>query len=120
MRFLSLLALVIVVLSGCDEAVQDTYSYIPAFMYANVEGKYYIASLGATEQFDIEFQRLFDDNMDVITGYYENKTPEDKELNRLQIKSLPVYLIFDTKQEVLRTDSLIEVTQFLSKKKSIH
>lgn len=106
--------IVIVLMSGCDEADQEVPPYIPKFMYSDVEGKYYITLLGGAEQSSMEFQRIFDQNVEIITGYYENRTPSDKELKRLQIERLPVYLIFDTEKEVLRTGDLNELALFLS------
>lgn len=81
--------------------------------FLNNEGKYYITVLGATEELKREFEQVFQRNINVIDGYYENGNPSNRELQALKVESLPTYFVFDTEKEVFRTDDIFKLSKFL-------
>lgn len=86
---------VIIILSGCNAGKVETLPLSkPSFMYSNVEGKYYIAAFGTTDEQNLEFQQVFDQNIEKITAYYQTGTPSDEELQMFNIKDLPEYIVF--------------------------
>ncbi|GIP29403.1 hypothetical protein J23TS9_45330 [Paenibacillus sp. J23TS9] len=117
MKVIFLIMAVIIILSGCNAGKVETLPLSkPSFMYSNVEGKYYVAAFGTTAKQFLEFQQVFDQNIEKITGYYETGTPSDEELQMFNIKDLPEYIVFDTEKELFRTDNLDKLNQFLMKK----
>lgn len=85
-------------------------------MYSDVKGKYYISVFGTTDEQYLEFQQVFDKNIEKISVYYQTGTPSDEELQMFNINDLPKYIVFDTDKELFRTDDLYELNQFLIKK----
>ncbi|MBD3922956.1 hypothetical protein H8B09_29885 [Paenibacillus sp. PR3] len=118
MKFMYLLCLAaIITLSGCNHANNETQPlYKPTSMLSTEKGKYYITAVGMTTDQEFEFQQLFDRYMQIIAGYYANSTPNEEELQRLHIEGFPVYIVFDTDQEVYRTDQMIELERYLENK----
>lgn len=114
-KFYLLCLLLIIVLSGCKSGNEPipSPSLNLSSMYSTEEGKYYLVALGTNEEQESEFQQVFDQNIEKISGYYQNGTPNDVELKTLNIEELPVYIIFDTEKEIFRTDNLIELNQYL-------
>ncbi|WP_152394291.1 hypothetical protein [Paenibacillus guangzhouensis] len=103
----------IIVLSGCKASNEPSPSLNLSSMHSVEEGKYYLAVLGTNEEQESEFQQVFDKNIKNISGYYQNGTPNDVELQTLNIHELPTYIIFDTEKEIFRTDNLNELNQYL-------
>jgi hypothetical protein len=116
MKFLQVISIVtIIILSGCDESNNKTlHSSIPTFMYSEVEGKFYITALGTTDEQNLEFQKVFDQNIEILTGYYQNGSPNDNEIQKLNITDLPMYFVFDTEKELFRTDNLNDLNRYLA------
>lgn len=114
-RFQLILVVFVTLLSGCKADGEDL-PYLTSFMQSGVEGKYYITILGATDEQAREFQLVFNQNIEIITGYYENGEPTERELRALKVASLPTYIIFNRDSEVFRTDHIIDLKKFLSEK----
>ncbi|MGM1048138.1 MAG: hypothetical protein ACQEXX_18625 [Bacillota bacterium] len=115
MKIIQIICLIgIMILSGCDTLKNETISSsIQSSMHSDEEGKYYITVLGTTEKQNLEFQHVIDQNIKIITGYYQNGTPSNTEMEMFEIKDLPKYIVFDTEKELYRTDILSELNQFL-------
>lgn len=117
MKIIQIICIIgIMILSGCDTLKNETIpSSITSSMYSNEEGKYYLAALGTTEEQNLEFQQVFDQNIKILTGYYQNGTPSNMEMKMFEIEDIPKYIVFDTEKEIYRTDYLNELNQFLIK-----
>ncbi|MGM1045849.1 MAG: hypothetical protein ACQEXX_06860 [Bacillota bacterium] len=117
MKIIQMICLIgIMILSGCETIKNETTpSAIPLSMYSDEEGKYYITALGTTDKQNLKFQQVVDQNIKIITGYYQNGTPSNTEMKMFEIGDLPNYIVFDTEKELYRTDALNELNQFLSK-----
>ncbi|MCV4230539.1 hypothetical protein OHJ21_05095 [Virgibacillus sp. LDC1] len=120
MKLIQLLSIVvIIILSGCNADNNKTYhSSIPSSFFSDVEGKYYITAIGTTDEQNLEFQEVFDQNIRILSGYYQTGNPDDKELQMLNIDDVPKYIVFDTEKELYRTDNLNELNQFLSNQRT--
>jgi hypothetical protein len=113
-RFQLILVIFVTLLSGCKANTEETFSF--SSMLSKNEGKYYITVLGATEELKREFELVFQRNINVIAGYYENGNPSNRELRALKVESLPTYFVFDTDKEVFRTDDIFNLSKFLVEK----
>lgn len=110
---------VIIILSGCNADNNKTYhSPIPSSFFSDVEGKYYVTAIGTTDEQNLEFQEVFDQNIRILSGYYQTGSPDDKDLQMLNIDDVPKYIVFDTEKELYRTDNLNELNQFLSNQRT--
>lgn len=109
----------IIILSGCDaENNKILQTSNPSYLYSDVEGKFYIAAIGTTDEQNLEFQKVFDKNIEILSGFYQNGSPTDKELQLLNIGDVPKYIVFDKEKELLRVDNLNELNQYLSNHKT--
>ncbi|MEF2965872.1 hypothetical protein V3851_08530 [Paenibacillus sp. M1] len=117
MKIIQIICIVgLMILSGCDTLKSEAIpSSIPSSMYSDEDGKYYIVALGTTDIENLEFQQVFDQNIKIITGYYQNGTPSNMEMKSLEIEELPEYIVFDVDKAIYRTDSINELNQFLIK-----
>ncbi|MDQ0873882.1 hypothetical protein QFZ77_002541 [Paenibacillus sp. V4I3] len=110
-RFQLLLIIFVTLFLGCKADTEETFSF--SSILSNNEGKYYITVLGATEELKREFEQVFQRNINVIDGYYENGNPSNRELQALKVESLPTYFVFDTEKEVFITDDIFKLSKFL-------
>jgi hypothetical protein len=105
----------IIILSGCVAGNNKIlHSSNPTYMYSEVEGKFYITAIGTTDDQNLEFQKVFDQNIENLSGYYQNGSPNENELQKLNITDLPMYFVFDTEKELFRTDNLNELNRYLA------
>ncbi|GLX67583.1 hypothetical protein [Paenibacillus glycanilyticus] len=117
MKSYYLLSLILImILSGCKSSNEPKPSPSPvnlSSMYSTEEGKYYLVALGTNEEQELEFQQVFDENIEKIAGSYLNGSPNEVELQKLNIHEMPVYIVIGTEKEIFRTDHLSELNQFL-------
>jgi hypothetical protein len=104
---LLLLLILLIVLSSCSNKEKDE---IITSMLSDTENKFYLTALGASPEIT---NLLVDENRNVVVGYYSNEHPSEAEIKALEIKKLPIFIVFDTKKEVFRTNDVIELNEYL-------
>ncbi|WP_201008377.1 hypothetical protein [Paenibacillus glycanilyticus] len=100
MRYYLLCVLLMIVLSGCESSNKPTPppSFNLSSMHSKEEGKYYLVALGTNEEQDLEFQQVFEQNIEKVSGYYQNGTPNDVELQTINIHELPILYLIQKKK----------------------
>lgn len=114
-----LVIFLVILLIGCSSTESNVEKEeIISSMLADENGEYYITILGASQDTEQEFDAgIYQDHMRIISGYYSNANPTEREIRALEIKEKPVFIVFDTESEVFRTNDINDLNVFLSENK---
>jgi len=111
---ISIFSMLLLIFAGCSNGINKEQRI--SSMLSEEEGKYYITILGASQNIETKFEsEIFQKNINRISGYYANENPSDAEIRDLEIKEKPIFIVFDTENELYRTNDINDLNDYLLK-----
>lgn len=80
------------------------------------ENRYYLVVLGASQEMENEILTITTPT-NTIGGYYFDSNPSNKYIRALGVKNELTILLFDTEKEILRTNNIEELNEFITENK---
>jgi hypothetical protein len=96
------------------ELIKERNETIAASLSKDPE-RAFIVVLGDSEKIKEQLDALLGHYINIVKGYSENPEPSKRELRDYEVKTLPVFIVFDTKKEIFRTNEIAKLRTFLAK-----
>jgi hypothetical protein len=96
------------------ELIKERNETIAASLSKDPE-RAFIVVLGDSEKIKEQLDALLGHYINIVKGYSENPEPSKRELRDYEVKTLQVFIVFDTKKEIFRTNEIAKLRTFLAK-----